>query len=179
MTAERARKEAVPLAAPPDWATYSEVQSFLFHEARLLDGCRYHDWLTLLTDDIHYWMPVRETHNDRALGIRGAGDLAIYDDDRAFLCARAERFRSALAHAELPPSRLRYFVTNLRLDAAGEGLAARCNLLVNQTRLGRLEHQYVGERRDAFRRTDAGWRVHRREIRLDHTTLPRSLTVFF
>ncbi|GMG85021.1 3-phenylpropionate/cinnamic acid dioxygenase subunit beta [Paralimibaculum aggregatum] len=157
-----------------------EIEQFYFAEAELLEAGRYEDWIeATFTEDIHYWMPVRETHNDRALGVRGEGDLAIYDDDRTFLAARAERFRSALAHAELPPSRLRYFVTNLRIEPAGEGLATRCNLLVNQTRLGRLEHQYVGERQDAFRRTDAGWRIHRRQVILDHTTLPRSLTVFF
>ena len=38
-----------------------EVQEFLFHEASLLDERRYQDWLALLTEDVHYWMPIRRT----------------------------------------------------------------------------------------------------------------------
>ena len=36
---------------------HHEVEQFLFHEARLLDERKFDDWLDLLTDDIHYWMP--------------------------------------------------------------------------------------------------------------------------
>ena len=37
------------------------AEEFLFHEAQLLDSRRYQEWLELLTDDIHYWMPIRRT----------------------------------------------------------------------------------------------------------------------
>lgn len=160
--------------------TQFEIEQFYYSEAELLEAGRYEDWIkATFTEDVHYWMPVRETHNDRTLAIRGDDEMAIYDDDRDFLLARAERFKSALAHAELPPSRLRYFVSHLRLSQDENGLRSVCNLLVNQTRLGGIEHQYFGERQDSLVRTDAGWRVSRRRILLDYATLPRSLTVFF
>ena len=56
-----------PVAGPAtaDWSTWFEVQQFLFREARLLDACRYGEWLKLLTDDIHYWMPVIENRLGR------------------------------------------------------------------------------------------------------------------
>lgn len=160
--------------------TQFEIEQFYYREAELLEAGRYEDWIEAsFTEDIHYWMPVRETHNDRDLAIRGLDELAIYDDDRAFLLARAERFKSALAHAELPPSRLRYFVNHVRLSKGEAGLNSVCNLLVNQTRVGSIEHQYFGERQDSFVQTEAGWRIRRRRILLDYATLPRSLTVFF
>jgi len=34
-----------------------EIQQFLYREARLLDNEQYDEWLELLTDDIHYWVP--------------------------------------------------------------------------------------------------------------------------
>ena len=40
----------------------SEVEEFLYAEADLLDSRRFDDWLELLADDIHYWMPVRRTN---------------------------------------------------------------------------------------------------------------------
>lgn len=156
-----------------------EIEQFYYHEAELLEAGDYETWLEIFTKDIRYWMPVRETHVDRALGVRGEGELAIYDDDFDFLSARVQRFKSTLAHAERPPSRLRYFVSNVRIRPEEDQLKATCSLLVNQTRLQRLEHQYVGERFDRLRRTADGLRVSHRRVVLDHTTLPRSLTVFF
>ena len=36
-----------------------EIEQFLYREARLLDERRFHDWLTLFTDDVRYWMASR------------------------------------------------------------------------------------------------------------------------
>jgi 3-phenylpropionate/cinnamic acid dioxygenase small subunit len=36
----------------------AEVERFLSAEAELLDERRFDDWLALLHDDIHYWMPI-------------------------------------------------------------------------------------------------------------------------
>ena len=38
---------------------YSELQEFLFQEAELLDNGHFSEWLELMTEDIHYRMPVR------------------------------------------------------------------------------------------------------------------------
>ena len=44
-----------------------EVEQFLYHEARLLDERKFDDWLALLTDDVHYWMPIRRTTTVREI----------------------------------------------------------------------------------------------------------------
>ena len=36
-----------------------EVEEFLYEEADLLDQRRYGEWLDLLADDLHYFMPMR------------------------------------------------------------------------------------------------------------------------
>ena len=38
-----------------------EVEKFYYKEARLLDEWKFHEWLDLFTEDVHYWMPVRTT----------------------------------------------------------------------------------------------------------------------
>ena len=38
-----------------------EVEQFLYAEAELLDSRRHEEWLDCLTDDMHYWMPIRRT----------------------------------------------------------------------------------------------------------------------
>ena len=40
-----------------------EVEQFLYHEARLLDERRFHDWIELFTEDVHYWMPTRSSRS--------------------------------------------------------------------------------------------------------------------
>src|ERR1700686_4876059 len=43
-----------------------EVEQFLYREARLLDERRFHEWLALFTDDVHYWMGARANRYPRS-----------------------------------------------------------------------------------------------------------------
>jgi 3-phenylpropionate/cinnamic acid dioxygenase small subunit len=158
----------------------NEIEQFLYSEVRLLSEGRYREWLGLLTDDIKYWMPVRETKAVGQSGVGGGEELAIFDDDKAFLAARVERFYSDLAHAERPPSRTRYFVSNVVVRAQpGGDVDVECNLLVYQARLEKTECFFVGRREDELRKADAGWRISKRKIVLDQILLPRSISLFF
>ena len=156
------------------------IEQFLFREVRLLSERRYEEWLDLFTDDIRYWMPARETIDGQPDAVSGEGEMAFFDDDKEFLAARIQRLRSSLAHAEQPPSRLRYFVSNVEIEELREGeLDVRCNLLVYQSRLERTEVSYVGRREDRLRRVDQSWRIASRKVILDQTLVPRSISIFF
>ena len=155
------------------------VEQFLYHEVRLLGERRYEEWLDLFTDDARYWMPARETIGGQPDAVSGEGEMAFFDDDNAFLAARIERLRMTLAHAEQPPSRLRYFVSNVEIEELGEeSFDVRCNLLVYQSRLERTEVTYVGRREDRLCRIDERWRIANRKIILDQTLVPRTLSIF-
>jgi 3-phenylpropionate/cinnamic acid dioxygenase small subunit len=157
-----------------------EIEQFLFAEARLLSERRYHEWLDLFTDDARYRMPVRENRDDNA-GIAREDHLAIFEDDKKFLSARVARLDSSLAHAERPPSRVRYYISNVEIEpgSAAAELRVSCNLLVHQSRLEKTETFYVGGRTDLLRRVDGKLRICRREVILDHVLLPRTLSIFF
>ena len=156
------------------------VEQFLFREVRLLSERRYEEWLDLLTDDIRYWMPARETVDGQPDAVSGDGEMAFFDDDKEFLCARVERLRSSLAHAEQPPSRLRYFVSNVEIDElGGDEIGVRCNLMVYQSRLERTEVSYMGRREDRLRRVNGSWCIARRKVILDQTLVPRTMSTFF
>ena len=87
--------------------------------------------------------------------------------------------RSSLAHAEQPPSRLRYFVTNVEVECqANDELDVYCNLLVYQSRLERTEVSYMGRREDRWCASGESWRIRRRKIILDQTLVPRTLSIF-
>jgi len=164
-----------------DSATQHAVEQFYYREARLLSEGRFEEWLELFTDDADYWMPSRETIDGRSDAVAARDELAIFDDDKTFLTRRVERLRSSLAHAEQPPSRVRYYVTNVEVEKANKRSEydVRCNLLVYQSRLERTETIYAGRREDRFRKSKDAWRIAARKVVLDQTMLPRTISIFF
>jgi 3-phenylpropionate/cinnamic acid dioxygenase small subunit len=157
-----------------------EVEQFLFREARILDEGRYDDWLQLLTKDIHYWAPVRETSDSRENDIRGRDEMALFDDDLAFLKARVQRLHSGFAHAETPASRTRRMLSNIEIVRVDKTKATVfCNFIIYQTRLERMDAVYVGGREDILKRAGKSWRLEQRKILLDQTLLPRTVSILF
>lgn len=151
-----------------------EVEEFLFMEADLLDSRRNDEWLTLLTDDIHYWMPIRRTTTAREVDreFTAPGGMAFFDDDLRMLTMRVERLSVGRAWAEDPPSRTRRLVTNIRImDIQGDEVDVACNFKLYRTRLNSEEDTWIGRREDRLRRTPEGFRLARRHIYLEQTVI--------
>ncbi len=151
-----------------------EVEQFLFEEARLLDERRYDEWLALLTDDIHYWMPVRRTTYTREADneFTGPGEMAFFDDDINFLKMRVEKLKANNSWAEDPPSRTRHFVSNIRItDVADSEITVDLNFHLYRTRLDSEEDSWIGRRTDVLRRVDEGFRLAQRHIFVEQTVI--------
>ena len=151
-----------------------EVEQFLYHEAALLDDRRFADWLALIADDIHYWMPIRRTvtAQNRHLEYPGPDGMAYFDDDKADLRMRVEKLQSLSAWSENPPSRTRHFVSNVRiLEVSGAEIALEAAIHLYRSRLNDKIDQWIGKRRDRLRRTDAGFQIFQRHIFLDQTVV--------
>lgn len=151
-----------------------EAEEFLYHEADLLDSRRLDEWLDLLTEDIHYWMPIRRTTTAREVDreFTGPGGMAFFDDDKAMLTLRVERLSVGRAWAEDPPSRTRRLVTNIRiLDVTDNEMTVACNFQLYRTRLNSEEDSWIGRREDLLRRTGNGFKLARRHIYLEQTVI--------
>ena len=173
-----------------------EVEQFLYREARLLDERRFHDWLELLTDDIHYRMTTRGNRYPRvskSITIldpsrsveedpEGEEEFAIFDEDKASLAGRVARLDTGMAWAEDPPSRTRHFVLNIEITpgtAEGE-IAVRCNFIVYKNRSETEQDFYVGARHDLLRRVDGNWQIASRRLILDQNVmLAKNISTFF
>ena len=106
----------------PDHNLIREVEQFLYREARLLDERRFHEWLELFTDDVHYWMGTRTNRyprSSKAIAILSPNryveddrtredELAIFDETKETLAGRVARLDTGMAWAEDPPSRTRH-----------------------------------------------------------------------
>lgn len=154
-----------------------QVEQFLYREAALLDARKYREWLGLLADDIHYWMPIRRTvaNSDLDMEFTKPGAMAYFDDDRTVLEMRVKKLEAGSAWSEDPPSRSRHLVSNVRiLGVSGREIAVEVCFHVLRTRLNSELSQWFGRREDMLRRDDDGFRLARRHIFLDQTVIPTS-----
>ncbi len=156
-----------------------EFEQRYFEEAALLDQDRLEEWLDLFADDVRYFAPVRAElgrgNEDLARGLR----LSIFDDNKDGLKLRVARIRSGAAHADEPPSRVRHFVTNVRvLQCDGEKATVASNFIVFKSRHGRDETLFVGRREDRWAGGPGNWKIAGRLIVLDHNIL-ENVTVLF
>ena len=173
-----------------------DVEQFLFREARLLDQRRFHEWLDLLTDDIHYWMPVRSTRyptNSKSISILESeryvedevakeGELAILDETKESLTGRVARLDTGMAWAEDPPSRTRHLICNVEVEAGDSDseLKVYSNFIMYRTRGETEQDFYVGSREDLLRKVDGQWKIAYRKIVLDQNVLlAKNVSNFF
>ncbi|MDB5483321.1 MAG: bphE [Caulobacteraceae bacterium] len=151
-----------------------DVEQFLYEEAALLDARRYRDWLGLLADDIHYWMPIRRTVTlaDIEREFTKQGDMAFFDDDREMLEMRVRKLEAGSAWSEDPPSRSRHFVTNVRITGVeGDEITVDVCFHLYRTRLETEVDSWIGRRTDVLRRHGASFRLARRHLFLDQTLI--------
>ncbi len=151
-----------------------EIEQFLYEEAALLDARRYRDWLGLLADDIHYWMPIRRTVTlaDIDREFTKQGDMAFFDDDRELLEMRVKKLEAGSAWSEDPPSRSRHFVTNVRITAVdGDEVTVDVCFHLYRTRLETEVDSWIGRRTDVLRRQGPSFRLARRHLFLDQTLI--------
>ena len=173
-----------------------EVEQFLYREARLLDERRFHEWLELFTEDVHYWMTGRSSRYPRSSKaiatidpdrhrepeVTKEDELAILDETKATLGGRIARLDTGMAWAEDPPSRTRHIIANIEVepgDTASE-LKVYSNFMVYRSRAETEQDFYVGARQDVLRQVDGAWKIARRKLILDQNVLSaKNVSIFF
>jgi phthalate 3,4-dioxygenase subunit beta len=158
---------------------HQAAHQFLVEEAHLLDTRQLDAWLDLLTDDVTYVMPARVT---AALsGGEPVGAIDHFAEDRYSLRLRIERFATAHAWTEDPPSRVRHHVGNVRTFATGDPgeLRVQSNVLLFRSRGDRPGDVISAGRRDVLRQVGGQLRLARRVVEVDEAVLrTQNLAVF-
>ena len=151
-----------PSASGRDPALERELGDLVAHEAALLDGGRFDEWLALYTDDGRYWVPLqgarqvdRHSHN------------SIADEDRLLLSLRIERLKSPRAHSQQPRSACQHVLQASRIEAGGSDdgeFRMRTPFLYLEVR-GDEQILLAGAYRHRLVRVDGAWKI--REKRVD------------
>ncbi|MGH7845126.1 MAG: 3-phenylpropionate/cinnamic acid dioxygenase subunit beta [Candidatus Binatia bacterium] len=161
-----------------------EIEEFLYHEAELLDERRYDDWLNLLDEDIHYYMPMRRNVK------HGSGDreftspqseISWFDEGKRTLTSRVKQINTGVHWAEEPQSRVCHMVSNVQIvEATDTEARVKSRMLVYRNRLEDETDLFVGKREDVLKKTDEQWKIAKRKIILDQNVLlAKNVTIFF
>lgn len=162
-------------------AEYRQISDFLFAEADLLSAADYQAWQQLLTDDIHYVIPVPqffEIGKERHIGI----GTPYFDEDADSLNVRIQLLSQAhLTSAENPRSSLSLLVGNVRAEKLGDGeYRAHSRFLLTRVRPAIAEpYELAGRRVDTLRATGNGLKLASRTVYLTQSIIKSPNLSFF
>lgn len=109
-----------------DQALWFAVNRLYAAEARYLDQEDYERWFGLLTEDLHYWMPTRETRFRRDETPPDPQRMNFYKETLESLRMRASRLDTGTAWSENPRTRYRHLITNVEVFPPAATKSARC-----------------------------------------------------
>ncbi len=160
-----------------------EVTQFLYREARILDEEKYEEWLGMMTEDIHYWMPgIQARHRKDKTPRLDPKRMAFFDDDMLNMRRRVTRFMDPTAWAEDPPTRACHVISNIEVELTdnADELRAYSTFINVRGRSESEEFWLAGRRTDVLRRgEDRLLRLASREIVTTQTVLlAKNLNVF-
>jgi 3-phenylpropionate/cinnamic acid dioxygenase small subunit len=150
-----------------------EIAILLNQEAYYLDNRKYKEWLELLTDDVQYRMPMRET-------VEGVGvsdiceDISFFEETKASLRTRVHRLYTKSAWVENPATRQRHFVSNVVVEGTEreDEYKVRSYFLFMRSRASTTDiEQMFGERNDIVRKVEGEWKVASRTIYPDQSVI--------
>jgi len=102
-------------AAPLPQGDLRRYETFLIHEARLLDDGHFDAWLALFIPEARYWVPSQPGQSSPF------DTVSLMYDDRRLLETRVRRLADPRIYSQEPRSRTSRIVTNLSLEPdAGE-----------------------------------------------------------
>ncbi|MDF9761741.1 MULTISPECIES: aromatic-ring-hydroxylating dioxygenase subunit beta [Peribacillus] len=158
-----------------------EFEQWLYDEAQLLDDIEFDDWFDLMHSSLRYQMPVR-INKEGVERPDYSTEMFTFNDDIELLRLRVDRLKTDYAWAEIPPSRTRRFVSNVRVKdfVEGEKAVVKSYLLIYRSRSTDIQHDLIsGERNDEFIFEEGKWKLSKRIFIVDQTTInTRNLAIF-
>ncbi|MBO0691837.1 MAG: 3-phenylpropionate/cinnamic acid dioxygenase subunit beta [Acidimicrobiaceae bacterium] len=162
-----------------------EVEQFLYREARLLDERRLTEWLDLLAEEIHYFMPIRRNVKFGDWDLEYSDpetEIAYFNEGKDILAGRVRQINTGVHWAEEPVSRFEHLVTNVEVVGVdGDEVEVNSKFFCYQNRLEEEVNLFVGRRNDLLRRDpETGFKVVKRQIILAQSVLlAKVINTFF
>ena len=122
---------------------------FVIYECRLLDECKYEEWLDLFLDEGIYWMPLEYGQTEEKLA------TSLLYEDKLLLKTRVLRYANERTYSQMPKSRCQHLLQEPVVDSMDDKS--------NKYKVYTPFH-YVEYRREETQYFD-GWMRHALEIK--------------
>ena len=161
-----------------------EVEQFLYREASLYDERCFEEWLSLLTEDVRYFMPmlrnVKFGEHERE-ETREMEDLNWIDEGIDTISKRIQQILTGVHWAEEPLSRIVHVITNIQIvETRGDEIDVKSNFVTYRNRVETETDTFIGRRQDTLRRVDGSLKISRRKVILaQNVLLAKNLTLLF
>lgn len=154
---------AVVTAKP---ALLSEVEQFVYREARLQDEHEYADWEALWTDDAIYWIPAN------AADIDPETEMSIVYDNRSRIAVRVKQLLSGKRYTQEPRSNLRHMISNVEImgEECGDIRVGANSLVFESNR--RADTIWAARNDYVLRRVDGALKMARKKVTLVNNDKP-------
>jgi ethylbenzene dioxygenase beta subunit len=174
--------ESAPESALETLWAYFRISQALYEEAALLDARQYEAWLAMVTEDVVYQVPLIRNQSIDTMELAVSDGMLAIDDTYRTLKLRVDRHQTGFAWAEDPPSRIRRFVTNIRIvgHPAPQEYAVDSDLLLTRNRDWEPHSDLLAAlRHDVWRWEAPRWKLARRRVILDQAEIgTRNLGIF-
>ena len=135
------------------------IARYLAEEAEFLDAGDYDAWLTLFTDDAHYWVPLGPDQTDPV------GEVSLFYEDLALMQERIGRLRHARALEA--PVRTSHLIGNVRvLNQRVDGAVVVRSRFQMIEFTGEEQRLYGGGVTHHLVATRDGWRIRLKRVDL-------------
>lgn len=136
------------------------IQEFLFFEAELLSQRRFEEWMELLTEDISYWVPLRQGQTD------AEQEASLFYDNLELLTSRLKRLRHPKMWSQLPPAHSTRLISNITLDDDYESNGTVYSQFIMCEFRAREQRVFGGSYEHQLRQVDGGFKIARKTVRL-------------
>jgi benzoate/toluate 1,2-dioxygenase beta subunit len=142
------------------------IESFLIHEARLLDERKFEDWMALFDDEGFYWAP-------SVVGQQSPlTEVSIFFDNKELMAQRITRLRHERIHSQIPHARTMHMVNNVVISDTREDtdeISVMSKFLVLEYRPSipeGVQRMFGGDYQHILKETDGGFRIFSKKAML-------------
>ncbi|WP_227935270.1 3-phenylpropionate/cinnamic acid dioxygenase subunit beta [Alkalihalobacillus deserti] len=150
-----------------------EITNLLYQEAYYLDNRMYKEWLDLLSDEVEYKMPLRETVE--GVNIENISiDSAFFEETKGSLRTRVNRLYTKSAWVENPATRQRHFISNVMIEPGDQAnqYRVRSYFLFKRSRGSTTDiEEMFGQRNDIVQKVGDQWKIASRTIFPDQSVI--------
>jgi 3-phenylpropionate/cinnamic acid dioxygenase small subunit len=144
----------------------TEIEQFLFEEARLLDDREFEAWSELFLDDGIYWVPAKPGQ------VSPYDHVSLFYDDKETMRTRIRRLRHPQVHVQLPHSNTVHLLSNIVLEPAGtdaDEIVVRSSFIMFEDRPDTERRLFGGRYIHRLQRVDGKLRIVQKRVDLTNS----------